>query len=546
MIEGMVPYPPEVAAAYRAKGYWEDRSLWSTYAEAFEQFAGRVALVARGEEVTYAEVAARTTRLARHLRALGLKTGDRVVVQLPNTAEFLYLYFAFQQLGIIPLLALPPHREHEIGNYVKFVDSVALVVSSEPGRFDFLEFARMIKTQNPRIEHLLATGPNVPADFQSIDAMIATAVPQGEPALEPPTIDPTDPCCLLLSGGTTGIPKVIARTHNDYVYNARVSGEVNGIDANSRVLVSLPLAHNYPLNAAVHASWLCGGAVVLAPTTLASDAMVLVEKFAVTHIEAVPALWIKWLSDPALAERSVDSVRVVNSAAQKLQPEIYSRLEAAFPNAVVQEIFGLTEGMLMMNRLDDPESVRRETVGRPISPADELRLVDEDGDDVTPGEIGELLCRGPYTLRGYFAAPEVNARMFTDDGFYRSGDLLRQHPSGNFIVEGRKKDLVNRGGEKISVEEVEDILLAHPAVRNIACVPMPDEVLGEKMCAFAVTDDDALTLDDLCGYLSERGLARFKWPERLEIVEDLPLSNIGKVQKNVLSARASELVRSRP
>ncbi|HVC24155.1 MAG TPA: AMP-binding protein [Acidimicrobiales bacterium] len=546
MIEGMVPYPPEVEAEYRALGYWEDRTLWSVYGEAFERFAERVALVSGDEEVTYAQLASRSTRVAVGLRRLGLAPGDRIVVQLVNEPAFLYLYFACQRLGLIPLLALPPHREHEVGHYVRFVGAVAYAVSSEAGRFDFVSFARKMRDDHPGLEHLLVSGGSAPADLVSLDALAedSAEVSAAEIAeLEAIPVDPTDPCCLLLSGGTTGIPKVIARTHNDYVYNARVSAEVNGVERDSRVLACLPLAHNYPLNAGVCAFWLHGATVVLSPTTAATDALPLVARHRVTHVEAVPALWIKWLNDSTISTYDLSSVTVVNSAAQKLQPEICARLEATFPNGVVQEIFGMTEGLLFMNRLDDPPEVRRETVGTPISPADDVRLVDEDGDDVAPGEIGELLCRGPYTLRGYFAAPEVNARMFTSDGYYRSGDLLRRHASGGYVVEGRKKDLVNRGGEKISVEEVEDMLLAHPNVRNVACVPMPDDVLGERMCAFAVTAGAPLSLDELCAFLSDRGLARFKWPERLEVVEDLPLSNIGKVQKNVLAARAAELVK---
>ncbi|MDA8291608.1 MAG: AMP-binding protein [Actinomycetota bacterium] len=548
MIEGMVPYPEPVAAEYRARGYWEDRTLWSVYAESFERHATRVALLSGDEEVTYAEVAARATRLAAGLRRVGLRPGDRIVVQLVNEPAFLYLYFACQRLGVVPLLALPPHREHEIGHYVEFVGAVAYAVSSGTSRFDFVGFAREVQARHPGLRHVLVSGRGAPDDLVSIDAMLREEVEvsaEEVAALDAVEVDPGDPCCLLLSGGTTGIPNVIARTHNDYVYNARVSAEVNGVDGDSRVVACLPLAHNYPLNAGVLASWLHGGAVVLAPTPGAADALPLVERHRATHVEAVPAVWITWLNDPVLSTLDVSSVRVVNSAAQKLQPEICARLETTFPNAVVQEIFGMTEGLLFMNRLDDPPEARRETVGTPISEADEVRLVDEDGDDVAPGEVGELLCRGPYTLRGYFSAPEVNARMFTSDGYYRSGDLLRRHPSGGYVVEGRKKDLVNRGGEKISVEEVEDMLLAHLAVRNVACVPMPDEVLGERMCAFVVPAGDAPSLAQLCDFLEQRGLARFKWPERLEVVEDLPLSNIGKVQKNVLAARAAELVKAR-
>ena len=198
----------------------------------------------------------------------------------------------------------------------------------------------------------------------------------------------------------------------------------------------------------------------------------------------------------------------------------------------------MAEGMLMFVRLDDPEEVRMETVGRPISLDDEVRLVDEDDNEVAPGEVGEFLARGPYTLRGYYGVPEYNARAFTTDGFYRSGDLMRCHPSGNYLVEGRKKDLINRGGEKISAEEIENLILTHPVVQNVACVPMPDPILGERMCACVILRQGrSLTLEELIGFLAEQEFAKHKLPERLEIMEDFPLSPFGKVSKKDLTER---------
>jgi 2,3-dihydroxybenzoate-AMP ligase len=211
----------------------------------------------------------------------------------------------------------------------------------------------------------------------------------------------------------------------------------------------------------------------------------------------------------------------------------------------VQEVFGMAEGLLMFVRLDDPKDVRFETVGRPVSEDDEIMIVDDERNPVPDGEVGELLVRGPYTLRGYYGVPEYNARTFTPDGFYCSGDLMRRHPSGNYIVEGRKKDLINRGGEKISAEEIENLILSHPAVLNAACVPMPDPVLGERMCAFVVPKSgQSLTLPELTAFLTDRGLAKFKLPERLEITDDLPLSKFGKVAKNVLTKQVAEKIQA--
>jgi len=331
---------------------------------------------------------------------------------------------------------------------------------------------------------------------------------------------PTDPALFQLSGGTTGIPKLIPRTHNDYLYNSRAAAAVQDITPESCQLCVLPLAHNMPLACpGVQGFLMAGARVVIGTSTKAPDVFELIERHRVTHVAGVPALYIRWLADAAAARHDLTSVLLLQSGGQRLQPEVRRRMSEAFPNAFVQENFGMSEGTLFFVRKDAPEEVRLETVGRPVSPDDEVRLTDEDGRDVSEGEVGELTVRGPYTLRGYYRATEYNARQFTPDGFYRSGDLMRRHPSGAYLVEGRIKDLVNRGGEKISAEEVENLILTHPAVRNVACIPLPDPVLGERMCACVIPQPGRkLTLEELARYLTDMGIAKFKLPERLELM----------------------------
>jgi len=233
-------------------------------------------------------------------------------------------------------------------------------------------------------------------------------------------------------------------------------------------------------------------------------------------------------------------VRIIQSGGQRMQPEVRLRTHQLIPSCFVQENFGMSEGMLFFVRLDDPQEVKLETCGRPICADDEVKLLDDEGREVAPGEVGELTCRGPYTLRGYFGVPEYNARQFTPDGFYRSGDLMRRHPSGNYVVEGRKKDLINRGGEKISAEEIENLILSHPAVQNVACVPVPDPNLGEKMCACLILKQGAkLDFPELVEFLKGKEIAKFKLPERMLLCEDFPVSTFGKVSKKALSEMAA-------
>jgi len=278
-----------------------------------------------------------------------------------------------------------------------------------------------------------------------------------------------------------------------------------------------------------------GAKVVLSTSTRPEDMFKLMERHRVTHLKVVPALLIRLVNDPSIGKYDLSSLKVIQSGGQRMQPEVRIRTKALIPSVTVQENFGMSEGVLMFVRLDDAEDVRLETCGRPVCVDDEIRLVDDDDNEVRPGEVGEFCCRGPYTLRGYFGVPDYNARAFTSDGFYRSGDMMRMHPSGNFVVEGRKKDLINRGGEKISAEEIENLILSHPAIQNVACVAMPDEAMGEKMCAYVVfRKDQSLELADLVEFLKAKEIAKFKLPERLEALTEFPVSTFGKVSKKAL------------
>jgi len=538
MLEGVVRFPPEFAARYRAKGYWQDRSLADTFTEVFSQYAGRVAVIDRDQSVTYAQLNERSERLALNLLDEGLRPLDRVVIQLPNVVEFVYLYFALQKVGAIPIMALPTHRTREVSQFVELSGAVACAALERVKDFDYGEMIGRIRDTSKTLRLGIILG-EAPEGFLSLTDLIRRQPRRSPEELKNITIDPEDPALFQLSGGTTGVPKLIPRSHNDYVYNSKAATAVTAVGPDKILLDVLPLAHNLPLACpGLQGFLLHGGKVVLANTTRGEDIFPLVERHRVTHIHVVPALLIRWVNDPLIKKSDLSSLQVIQSGGQRLQPEVRRRTKELIPGVTVQENFGMSEGLLMFVRLDDPEDVRMETVGRPISPDDEVRLVDDDDNEVAPGEIGEFLARGPYTLRGYYGAPEHNARAFTSDGFYRSGDLMRQHPSGNYMVEGRKKDLINRGGEKISAEEIENLILTHPAVQNAACVPIPDPTLGERMCACVILRRGAaLTLEQLVSFLTTEEISKHKLPERLEIMDDFPLSPFGKVSKKDLTEK---------
>jgi 2,3-dihydroxybenzoate-AMP ligase len=536
MLEGHVKFPPDFAARYREKGYWRDRSLRDEFRDnVFGPFADRVAVIDGDVQVTYAELDAVSTRLALNFWDLGLRPLDRVVVMLPNVIEFVYLYFALQKLGAIPICALATHRYHELSQFTAIAQARMCVAPDRARDFEFAPMIARVQGENPCLEHAIILGKAAPG-FLSFAELLDRQPEAGPDVLGDIEIDPTDPAVFQLSGGTTGVPKLIPRTHNDYWFNSNLAASVTEIGPESCLLLVLPIAHNLPLACPGLQGFMIRGArVVLSTSARPADVFRLVQAHKVTHIHVVPALLIRWINDPEIGDYDLSSLRMIQSGGQRLQPEIRLKTRALIPSVFVQENFGMSEGTLMFVRTTDPEDVQLETVGRIICPDDEVKLIGEDGKEVPFGEVGELCVRGPYTLRGYFGVPEHNARVFTADGFYCSGDLMRQHPSGNYMVEGRIKDVINRGGEKISCEEIENLILQHPAVQNVACVAMPDPVLGEKMCACVIPKaGEALEFDGLIAFLEGKEFARHKLPERLEIMGDFPLSTFGKVSKKSL------------
>jgi 2,3-dihydroxybenzoate-AMP ligase len=540
-----VPWPEAEAARYAAAGYWAGAPLGSLLRQAADRALGAPAVAdpAAGVRLTHGELAGRADAAARRLLGLGLVPGDRIVVQLPNGWEFVVLTLACLRAGLVPVMALPAHRRTELSYLAVHAEATAIAVPGRHRDFDHQALAHELRGEVTAATgapwHVLVASDDVARDSVDLRAVCAP----GDDADDRAWLDARQPgsrevALFLLSGGTTGLPKLIPRTHDDYAYNARASAAVARTDAGTRYLVTMPAGHNFPLACpGILGTLLADGQVVTLPSPEPVRVFATVAAEGVTHTAVVPAVVGRWLEHAAavgndqlatLRVLQVGGARIANELARQVEPVLGPRL---------QQVFGMAEGLLNYTRLDDPSDVIATTQGRPLSPADEVRVVDEDDKDVADGEPGLLLTRGPYTLRGYYRAAEHNARSFTADGWYRSGDICRGTPAGNLIVEGRDKDMINRGGEKISAEEVENLAYRLPAVSQAAAVAMPDKVLGERVCLYVVLRPGTqLTLEQVRQSMENLGVARYKFPEYLLETDSLPATKVGKIDKKALRA----------
>ncbi len=546
-LDGVVPYPPEVAARYREAGYWIGQTHDELLRDAVRDAPDRIAVVGGATSWTYAELEARVERLAAGLSALGLRRGERVVVQLPNVPEYVRVVFALWRIGAIPVFALPAHRRAEVEYFCRFTQAAGYITCGMHDGFDHAALAQSLREEVPSLRVVLSTDASTDA---------STGGPAGRPwLLTPSDVEsdepaprgvsaPGDVAFLQLSGGTTGTPKLIPRTHDDYLYSVRESARICGLDERSVMLLALPAAHNFSMSSPgllgiVHAR----GTVVL--TTDASPASFyrLVGEHGVTIAPAVPPLALSWLNSPERAGADVSTLEVLQVGGARLSDSVAARVRPEL-GCTLQQVFGMAEGLVNYTRLDDDDATIVGTQGVRISPADEVRVVDDEDRPVPPGEPGQLLTRGPYTIRGYYRAPEHNARSFTADGFYRTGDLVVERADGYLTVVGRAKDQINRGGEKIAPEEIENHLLAHPDVHDVSVVGTPDEYLGERVLAHVVLREGSGRVRpvDLRRHLQGRGLAAYKLPDEFAFGPSLPRTGVGKVDRRHLREGGDEAV----
>lgn len=528
-------WPAELAAHYRERGYWIDRPLSAILEQQAQTRPGAIALICRERHWSYAQLDARADSLARHLHALGLRRFDTALVQLPNVAEFYVVFFALLKLGVVPVNALYSHQRLEMGAYARQIRPALLIGCAAHALFAGRDFIEALVADGVAPRHVLLRGGA--AGLPSLFASLEKAIESGGPGV---TLRPTpadEVAFFQLSGGSTGTPKLIPRTHNDYDYSVRASAVICAVDTQTRYLCALPAAHNFPLSSpGALGVFQAGGSVVLANSPEPLHCFDLIQRHGVNMAALVPPAVTLWLQAAPAHRDKLASLRLLQVGGANFD-EVLARRVPVELGCRLQQVFGMAEGLVNYTRLDDGDERVFTTQGRPISPDDEVRIVDADGNDLADGDSGLLLTRGPYTLRGYYDSAEYNARVIDADGWYCSGDLVRRDAAGYLRVVGRIKDQVNRGGEKIAAEEIEDLLRRHEAVLDAAVVAMPDALLGEKTCAFITCRVPDLRVVALRKHLRALGVAEFKLPDRVEIVERLPLTAVGKIDKQLLRRR---------
>lgn len=531
------PWPADLAGRYRERGYWIDKPLTRILDEQRAARPDAVAVICGERRLSYAALDTLSTNLAARLAERGLGHGDTALVQLPNVAEFYIVFFALLKIGVAPVNALYSHRRLEMTAYARQIEPRLLIASRRHELFADNSFLADLRALSPRLVVTLLLG-DASAEA-GLEHWIETA-PREHISFSPSLAG--NVAFFQLSGGSTGTPKLIPRTHNDYDYSVRASAEICGLTEQTRYLCALPAAHNYPMSSpgalgVFHA----GGTVVMAPNPEPLACFALIERHAVDIVALVPPAVALWLEAAPAHRKALGSLKLVQVGGANFA-EALARQVPEVLGCGLQQVFGMAEGLVNYTRLDDPDELVFTTQGRPISPDDEIRILNEDGQAVPEGEAGLLATRGPYTFRGYYRSPEHNARVFDADGFYASGDLVQRTPEGYLRVVGRVKDQINRGGEKVAAEEVEDLMLRHPDVTHAALVAMPDALLGEKSCAFVVSRNPALKAPALRQYLMGLGVAEYKLPDRVRFIEAMPLTAVGKIDKKKLR----DLLASRP
>jgi 2,3-dihydroxybenzoate-AMP ligase len=548
-LEGALSYPKETIEEYTARGWWDN----STYGDVLDRSAARcpdkIAVVDERSRPTYAQLKDKADRFAIALLKLGVKKYDRILIQLPNRYEFLVSFYAMHRIGAVPFIAIPRHEYREVSHFFNLAEPVGWILPVRDGSREFVSLINEVRPQAKSLKYLimLEDGETLPPGALSMEKLVDEVKLENYPPdyLAQFRPDPNDVAMLLPTGGTTGLPKAVPRTHNSFlVRNKYSSRDVTSDDVQ---LLATPIGHAMALQGPVNGAILKGATLVLVNVPRPKEILEAIEREKVTHATLVPAQVEGILSYPDLAKYDLRSLKLIGTSAAALPAEIARKaidFFGSFGCTFKGGSLGSSEGTYASISPDDPPDKKLTTVGRAIAPGDCLKVIDDEERELPSNNEGELVSKGPGVFTGYYKAPEENKQVFTQDGYFRTGDLAKIDEQGYVSITGRKKDIIRRGGETIIPSEIENILYSHPDIKDVAVVGMPDPQMGERACAYVVPKPGkTISFDDMISFLKSKGASVLLLPERLEIIDELPLTGVGKMDKKALRKDIEEKLR---
>ena len=535
----MIDFPKHKARdvrRYTRNRWWLGLTLGDILDRTADVFPNKEALVDDRVRLTYSELRHRVDQAALGLMKLGIKKGDTVLLQLPNWAEYVYSYFALQKIGSIPIVLISGYRQLEVGHLALLAEAKAWIVPDRYRKIDYLSFIGEVRQKNPQLRQVISVRAEegqegFTASLEGLMERGSTPADRHEMLRRKPRA--TDVAHIIPSGGTTGLPKGIPRTHNDYICNVEYLHKAWEMNIRDVSLIVVPVGHNLALLNVAGAVFM-GYKQVLLDSTKPQDICSTIEREKVTYMPTVPSVVRRILESERLHDYDLSSLKKISAGGEPSSPDLIREVVEQLNCTYINE-FGMSEGLLCRTSLADSIETICNTVGRPCCPYEQIKILDSVGKPLPPDQDGELVAKGPGIFAGYLKNPEENKKSFLRRGFFRTGDQARIDRSGNLKITGRTKDIIIRGGENISPALVEELLCSHPGIADAAVIGMPDRDLGEKVCAYVrLVEGAKIDPEEIKSFMESRGASTLLIPERFEFVATLPLTEAGKHDKKAL------------
>jgi 2,3-dihydroxybenzoate-AMP ligase len=536
LLDGFTPYRAEDAERYKSLGWWGDKTFGDILDRAADGYPDKEAFVDGTSRLTFSQARERVNRLAVSLMNLGISPTERVLVQLPNWNEFAYVFFALQKIGAIDVLLIERYRPYEINHLIRLSGAATWVLPWKYRKTDYSSIIREVLKESPQMKNVIVVRGGDQRDHPSLEALIEDAelTEKNMAALAQRRPDPMQVAHMGPTGGTTGLPKIVPRTHNDLICSSEHVAKAWEMDDKDVCLLVGPIGHDLTFTKGFLVSVLTYGKTVFLDSIDLDDICRTIEREKVTALVWVPTLARRLLGFDGLGNYDLSSLKKMQCGGGASLPDLIKgvreKLGCHFFNA-----YGGTEGQTTLTRSNDPPEILYTTVGRPTCPYDSYKVVDRNGKEFPANTPGELLIKGPGAFTGYYRNPEENEKMFDQDGYFKTGDVAKIDANGNVTLVGRIKEMINRGGESISAVEVEKLIADHPDVTLVAVVPMPDPEMGEKVCAYIQPRPGArLHFNDILSFLKDRKASVLHFPERIEFIDAMPFTKAEKIDKMAL------------